>query len=71
MATHSSILVGKNLKDRGTRWATVRGVEKRVRHGGAHTHGLIYSNYNVKKKREMEDEPMTLKKHVAETNTTL
>ena len=50
MATHSSILVGKNLKDRGTRQATVRGVEKRVRHGGAHTHGLIYSNYNVKKK---------------------
>ena len=70
MATHSSILVGKNLKDRGTRQATVRGVEKRVRHGGAHTHGLIYSNYNVKKK-EMENESMTLKKHAAETNTTL
>ena len=71
MATHSSILVGEKSQGQRNRRATVHGVEKRVRHGGAHTHGLIYSNYNVKKKREMEDEPMTLKKHVAETNTTL
>ena len=43
----------------------------RVRHGGAHTHMTLSIAIIMSKKREMEDESMTLKKHVTATNTTL